>query len=379
MEMRVDDNVSDYDNLTFGSDDTSTTTTSTMTHIFTQIITGVLAVMIPLTVLGNLATIAAFIKVRALREKPSDLFILSLSSADLGVGFVLLMIFPTNIIGYWPWGEFGCKFYIFVANTFVFGGVVNTTFISFDRYLLISQEYPKYMKIQSRKHVLRTILVVWLYSLSLGALEVSLWDIIEVPGMGKRKFDYSRECRSPPKHNFTYAISLFMANFFAPMIIIEFLSVVFVILLRRKLKKRAQVGFQEHDFSQQSDDPNRTEVVAVSSIRSHAPVATVPNSNHNPQNTAGGERASTGNRYTKAAVTLGALVVALNFCLPPYVLYSLTVSFFCLRCNNPLVRDSLVYLIYLNSCINPVLYAATMSKIRKFYKDVVKKCYHRIR
>ncbi len=321
------------------------------TEIFTTVTLVLLCIVIPLTIVGNLSTIIAFAKVRSLREKPSDLLILALSCADLGIGFALAMLFPVTAIGYWPWGERGCQFYVFFANIFVFSGVIITACISLDRYLLISRDYPKYVQIQTKKNVIVTILIVYGYATLVGVIEMALWNTISVPiPGGKKNFNYARECRSPPKHNFMYAVIMFMVNMFLPMIIVEFLSLTFVFLLRRKLKKRAQVG----DMSE-----NRSFQLTASSTRG-------TNSNVG-QNVAKNTRS----RYTKAAITLGALVIALNFCMPPFVLYILTVSFFCPECSNGLVRDMLSNLIFFNSCLNPLLYAATMGKIRRFYKNVV--------
>ena len=78
----------------------------------------------------------------------------------------------------------------------------------------------------------------------------------------------------------------------------------------------------------------------------------------------------TRNRYVKAAVTLGALVVAVNICVLPFILYVIIVSFFCPQCSNGFIRDILANILYMNSCLNPILYAATMSKIRRFYKSL---------
>ncbi|XP_072039230.1 D(1A) dopamine receptor-like [Amphiura filiformis] len=325
-------------------------------EVFTTVTLALLCIVIPITILGNSTTIVAFIKVRSLREKPSDLLILALSFADLGIGFALAMLFPVTAIGYWPWGEVGCQFYVFFANICVFSGVIITACISWDRYLLISREYPKYVKIQTRKNVIITILLVYGYATLVGIIELSLWNVIPIPiPGGKESFNYDRECRSPPKHNFSYAVTMFMVNMFLPMIVIELLSFAFVILLRRKLKRRVQV--EDRDMSGTRTDENTAD----------STTGTTRGTNSDNQNA----KKNTRNRYTKAAITLGALVIALNICLPPFVLYILTVSFFCPECSNGLVRDMLSNLTFFNSCLNPLLYAATMGKIRRFYKTLI--------
>ena len=120
--------------------------------------------LVLVTFVGNLATIVAFVKVRPLHEKPSDLFILALSCADFGVGIELLLVFPVAAIGYWPWGEVCCKMYSFLGNTCVFSGVIIIAFISCDRYLLISREYPKYIKLLTNKtHYHKHLPYLWIF------------------------------------------------------------------------------------------------------------------------------------------------------------------------------------------------------------------------
>ena len=152
-----------------------------------------------------------------------------------------------------------------------------------------------------------------------------------VPDGGKKNFDYSRECRSPPKHNFIYAMVMFMVNMFLPMIVVECLSFLFVVRLRSKLKGRARVGDQELS---QSD--NREE------SRNSPNILPRPGNNSDTQNKA------PRNRYTKAAITVGVLVITLNICMPPYFLYVIIVSFFCPECSNGRVREMLIYLVFVN-------------------------------
>ena len=142
----------------------------------------------------------------------------------------------------------------------------------------------------------------------------------------------------------------------------------FVIKLRSKLKQRARVG-------DMTTDNTRTEPL---SLHGTALGPTVGRQGDNGTNALGDGAAApsrsnatgTRNRYTKAAVTLGALVAAVNICVLPFVLYSITVSSFCPRCNNGMIRDLLVNILYVNFCLNPILYAATMSKIGRFYKGM---------
>ena len=321
--------------------------------LLTNITTALLSLVILVTLVGNLATIVAFVKVRSLHEKPSDLLILALSCADFGLGIDIILHFPVSAVGYWPWGEIGCQIYVLLGNTCVFSGVIITAFISLDRYLLISREYPMYIKLLTKRRIIISICLIYGYSSIMGIIEVTLWNYVPVPGGGKKNFDYSRECRSPPKHNFIYAMVMLMVNMFVPMIVVECLSFLFVVRLRSKLKSRARVGNQ-----------------ALSQSQSRGEITMASDSTNRPPRMGDTQNNASRNRYTKAAITLGALVITLNICMPPYVLYVIIVSFFCPECSNGSVREMLIYLIFVNSSINPLLYAATMGKIRRFYKSV---------
>ncbi|XP_072039227.1 D(5)-like dopamine receptor [Amphiura filiformis] len=303
-------------------------------------LTSIQCLMVTATLLGNAGTIVAFYKVRGLREKPSDLFILSLSCADLLMGCVITFTVPTYALGYWAWGKTMCQLFATLANIAVIAGILNTLMICWDRYVLISKEYPKYVKIQSKRRVIGIITVVWVYSLITGFIEWVVWDVVKIPET-VYEFDFTRECRSPPKHNFVFQTQAFTRNVFLPLLGIEGLSVAFVVLLRRRLHKRMQVTDSEYSNTQSQQLQERSDQPGGSST----------------------------NRYVKAAITLAALVIALNLCLLPFILYTLYVSLVCPTCGDRLIRDILSNIfVPLNSCINPVLYAVTMSKIKRFYK-----------
>ena len=81
--------------------------------------------MVTITLLGNIGTIVAFWKVRGLREKPTHLFILNLSCADLIMGLVHISSSSAFAAGHWILGKTGYQIYGTLSNT-VYGGVLNT-------------------------------------------------------------------------------------------------------------------------------------------------------------------------------------------------------------------------------------------------------------
>ena len=84
----------------------------------------------------------------------------------------------------------------------------------------------------------------------------------------------------------------------------------------------------------------------------------------------------TKNRYLKPAVTFAVLVISLAVCSMPYIVYiMITALSSCSTCVpdfNSSVRKSLLILCYVNSTLNPFLYAMTQKKIVNYYKKVLR-------
>ncbi len=341
-----------------------------------------------ITLLGNVGTIVAFWKVRGLREKPSNFFILNLSCTDLIMGVVHIFSISTYAAGYWIWGKTGCQIYVTLANIAVAGGILNTLLICWDRYLLISMEYPKYMKLQSERRVTRIITALWCYIIIGSFIEWMIWDTVKVP-QTLYKFDYSQQCRSPPKHNFIFQTLKFSRNVFLPLILIEAFSVAFVVRLRRRLRRGARVrdGADSCNLPQGQQpgglSMNRSNVPTVSKNTSASATVAITHAHgmasaHTSSNARRSGQTTTNTdvnqqRYVKAAITFTALIVALNVCLLPFVLYISLVSLVCPICSNGLIREILgIIVIPMNSCINPILYAVTMRKIKQFYLKMLR-------
>ncbi|XP_072037149.1 beta-3 adrenergic receptor-like [Amphiura filiformis] len=325
-------------------------------HILYVVVVSVVSI---LTLISNMATIVSFFKVRLLRQKPNNLLILNLSCADLGVGLIQIYRFPKTAFRIWPYGKYGCQLLHFLVSLFVSAGMVTTIAIGMDRFLLLSRDYPKYLMIQSRKRIINIIGGIWLYGILLGSSEVLLWDILTPPTLHDY-YDFNLDCRSPPKHNVVYALVVFMLGIFGPLLAIDSFSIAFFVRLIRKLRQPMVHPSSNTGMSSQ--------IIHPSSSRSAAAPNSVPMANGADVLRPG---ADPNQRYKKAAVLLGAIVLLVNICTLPFVLYVIITSVFCPQCNNAYHRDILGDLLYLNSCINPFLYAGTMIKIRKFYKRVL--------
>ena len=94
-----------------------------------------------LTVIGNTLVFASFARDPELRAKVSNLFILNLALADFIVGTVSLPL--SNLwrhYGNWPFGETICKFWMIFNYTACTQSAIAIMLISLDRYLMVAMK-----------------------------------------------------------------------------------------------------------------------------------------------------------------------------------------------------------------------------------------------
>ena len=201
------------------------------------------AIFIPtlcfLITIGNLGTIIAFRKLPSLRDKPSELLILSLSCADLITGSVVIPLFSPVYItpGYWPFKEMTCRICIFFTDLAVHASLFTLCMISIDRLLLVLKEYPQYMKIQTHFRIRTTLVIGWTCSIITGIIEVTLWEIAKELDESAGLIDYTQYCLSPPRRMQEFALSFFLILYFLPVLLVCGLSTAFFCLLYKRLNK----------------------------------------------------------------------------------------------------------------------------------------------
>ncbi|EFO82140.1 CRE-DOP-1 protein [Caenorhabditis remanei] len=130
---------------------------------------GLFSILIILALFGNLLVCAAILWDRSLRKQPENLFLVSLAVSDLLVS-VLVMVFAAvnDILGYWPFGQFYCQFWISFDITTCTASILNLCAISLDRYWHISRPMV-YIRYCNRRRINYVIVLVWLISAGIGA------------------------------------------------------------------------------------------------------------------------------------------------------------------------------------------------------------------
>ena len=310
------------------------------------------AVFIPtlcfLITFGNMGTIFAFWKLPSLREKPSELLILSLSCADLITGMIVIPLFSPVYVtpGNWPFKEVTCRIFIFFMDLAVHASLFSLCMISMDRFLLVYKEYPQYVKIQSHLRIKTSLAIGWTFSLITGLIEFFMWDVAKTLDETALLIDYTKHCLSPPRRMRSFALPFFLTLYFFPVVLVCSLSA----SIFYRLHQRLNTSWGMRADSQLSKTSNATQDTSAHKAMT----------------------AQLRNRYIKPAVTLLVLVSAMAVCMLPYCVHVIVVEVFCTDCANNHTLYALILFQFCNAALDPLMYALTQKKIQRFYKARLK-------
>ncbi|PWA13766.1 hypothetical protein CCH79_00017150, partial [Gambusia affinis] len=252
---------------------------------------------------------------------PTNILILSLAVSDFLVGLLLIPLEIYRSTACWFLGDVVCVLYCYLVVHIVCASTGNIVLISVDRYVAICDplHYPTRFSTAKAKCC---VCVCWLWNALYGVFFLKD-DMIQVG----RSNSCTGECAL--LINYVAGTLDVVLNFVFP-------STVIIVLYTRVF------------------------VVAVSqarAVRSRVAVVTL----QHPQS-------STATKSElRAARTLGILIVIYLACFCPYCCYSLIEANLSSTSHGTL----LVFLFYLNSCLNPVIYALFYSWFRKAIKRII--------
>ncbi|XP_018549394.2 trace amine-associated receptor 4-like [Lates calcarifer] len=276
-----------------------------------------LFIMSLLTVILNLLVIISISHYRQLHS-PTNLVLLSLAVSDFFVGLLVIPIETLMTGTCWVLGDLLCALYFLIPYILISASVGSMVLISVDRYVAICDPMHYSTRITD-KVVTVSVCLCWIFSTFYGIF--IFYDHLKQPGR-------YNSCYGECVVDIVGEVDLAMA-FIIPITIILVLYM-------------------------------RVFVVAVSqarAMRSHV-AATVQYS----------MTRTTKKSELKAARTLGVVVVVFLICYSPY--YCLT-----LTSGSILVGSSteafMSFLMYFNSCLNPVIYAFFYPWFRKAVKHIV--------
>ncbi|XP_028250388.1 trace amine-associated receptor 13c-like [Parambassis ranga] len=269
-----------------------------------------------ITTVLNLLVIISVSHFRKL-QTPTNIFLLSLAVTDFLVGLLVMTATIYMRTSCWYFGDIMCSLYGFVHVIILCSSVAIMVLISADRYVAICDPLHYPTRVTERRAKL-WVCLCWLCSVLFTT--VILKEDLAYPGMFK---DCHGVCLAYP--NYIGLVFYVVLTFLVPIAVI-------VVLYMRIF------------------------VVAVSqarAMRSHVTAVSVT--------------VTAKKSELKAARTLGILVVVFLMCYCPYYLnYFITIG-----PTNLWILPLLCYIVYFNSCLNPLIYALFYPWFRKAVKLIV--------
>nr|AAS05316.1 serotonin receptor [Metapenaeus ensis] len=330
-----------------------------------------LSIVTCFTFVGNALVIVSVLSYRPLRIVP-NYFIVSLAVADLTMAvFVLLLGAANTIMGKWVFGDCLCRAWLTIDILCCTASILNLCAIALDRYWAISDAI-NYAQKRTAPRVLFMIGVVWTMSIVICLPPIFGWNNWE--GSTPKE-----PCT--PTNDKGYVIFSAIGSFYCPLLIMIILNVKIFRSIRKRLRKR--VSRQSQILDLPSARFSRLEAVTPAML--HAPPRRVhtlteyyrkrSDSDTLPTK-ASQRRASTVMRddnevfqvirrtgkisltkERRAARTLGTVMGAFVVCWLPFFLMYVILPF-CPSCTSPSrkVQNFIIWLGYLNSAFNPVIY-----------------------
>ena len=306
-----------------------------------------LCVTQPVTIIANLMTIAAFMKVPSLQTHTSNLLIFALSITDLVCGVYQLLYYgiPSAFGLRPPLGEIGCMVSVPLEYTYNTGNFLLIA-ISIDRVLLVSMDYSQYVKMMTKFRLKALAGICVMICQVASIIELSFWNYAKRNNANAASINFKKLCLFPARRMNSFSIYVSVCYLFLPLIAVGIFSIIFVkrLLIRVRGPQRIAPVTDDNNSNIRSAGENREEIAR--------------------------EETTTKKRYVKSAVTLAALVAAMGVSLLPYCTYRIVNAL------NGELNSNMEYAVYLalqlNPLLDPLFFAATQKGIREYYATKIR-------
>ncbi|XP_066572434.1 histamine H2 receptor [Amia ocellicauda] len=304
--------------------------------LFTTLLSVVLALVIMLTVCGNVLVCLAVGVSRRLRCV-TNCFIVSLAVTDLLLGLLVLPFSAVpELLGHWPFGPEFCNIYISLDVMLCTASILNLFCISLDRYFAVTAPLRYSMLVTSGRAALAMSLI-WAVSLMVSFLPIHLgWNTrnLTVQNWGP----YACEGKCIFQLNLGYVLVDAFGTFYLPLAVMC-ATYYRIFRIAREQAKRINT-------SPCCSAPTASTAASTPALREH-----------------------------KATVTLAAVLGAFIVCWFPYFTHFTYKGLRGEQLDTGTAYTVVLWLGYANSALNPILYAALNRDFRLAYSRLLR-CRH---
>uniref|UniRef100_H3AWX3 G-protein coupled receptors family 1 profile domain-containing protein n=2 Tax=Latimeria chalumnae TaxID=7897 RepID=H3AWX3_LATCH len=278
----------------------------------------ILIMIIIITVTGNIFIIACIAYFKKL-QTPTNIFILSLATADFFVGILVMPFSMIRTADKWYFGEIFCKIHSMLDLAFCAASIFSLCCIAFDRYLAVCDPL-KYCYRMSKRRISILLLICWTLPTLISCVPI----LFDLNIIGFEEFLEGLDpCSCVLVFNIPYAIVTSSTCFIIPILIM--------------------IGNYGRIF----------QVANVQARQIHAMENRVTIQNVSPERTSQGSNMK---KERKAAKTLGKIIGIFLGCWLPFfttiIIHPVTGY-----TADSIISEVVLWLGYTNSAINPFLYA----------------------
>ena len=312
------------------TDASATEAPPTFSPSFVYPVTACHILIVVVAIIGNLMVCYAIPVNKNLRNNPTNLFIFSLAFSDLLTVTIAVPFDIESLFQNWHWkhGEIMCQAFITVYLITVPTSILTLLALSVDRYKSLSDPLNRFRRTRfmTRKRALIISLIIWLYSLLFALIPIMGWRTHE-------KFVSNSSCYFP----FTpiYLTLSSILNFILPLLITCAIYIKIYLI----------ASGQHYSFGGAESRKQRSN-----------------------------EEKKVYSRNVQAAKTISIFVGAFFCCWVPYSSISM-IATLCDTCSDHIPEEVRIVLLmfgYLNSALNPFLFAFRNSRFKATYNMVLR-------
>ena len=291
-----------------------------------------LSIVVLVTVSGNLLVIVTVLTQKRL-QYPTNFFILSLAVTDFLLGSFVLPLSAVNTLhSKWPFGPVFCNIYMSTDVMLSTVSILNLFAISIDRYSAVTSPLSYQRRVSSRL-VWKVCAAIWTFSFLLAFIPIHLgWNTMDG---SVQNYNDPSQCLF--ELNKVYVLVDSLGTYFGPLIVMCCVYLKVLIITKRQVQEINKLQKAGYARGMLRSEESRHQRMASD---------------------------------TKATITLSSLVLAFAICWIPYFAIFTAKPFISTPINVHLDLFVL-WLGYVNSLINPFLYAYYNSAFRDAFARVL--------